>query len=83
MEGSARTTIEQVLNFAGEVGLPMTLADIGLSELPAELLAQIARRATIPGETIHNEPFDVSPDSVADAILDADALGRAWKQANG
>jgi hypothetical protein len=33
-----------------------------------------------PGETIHNEPFEVTPDMVADAILAADALGRDWKK---
>ena len=78
LEGAPRATVEQVLGFSTEVGLPITLAEIGLSELPRDLLAQIARRATAPGETIHNEPFEVTPDMVADAILAADALGRAW-----
>ena len=81
MEGSPRATVEQVLNFSTEVGLPITLAEIGLPELPGDLLGQIARRATAPGETIHNEPFEVTPDMVADAILAADAaLGRDWKK---
>ena len=65
--------------FATEVGLPITLAEIGLAELPQDLLEPIARRATAQGETIHNEPFEVTPDMVADAILAADAVGRAWK----
>ena len=77
MEGAPRATVEQVLGFSTEVGLPITLAEVGLSELPRDLLTQIARRATAPGETIHNEPFEVTPDMVADAILAADALGRA------
>jgi len=80
MEGAPRATVEQVLGFSTEVGLPITLAEIGLSGLTEELLAQIARRSTAPGETIHNEPFEVAPDMVADAILAADALGRAWKR---
>ena len=80
MEGAPRATVEQVLGFSTEVGLPITLAEIGLSDLPEDLLAQIARRATAPGETIHNEPFEVTPDMVADAILAADALGRAWSR---
>jgi len=62
--------------------LPITLAQIGLGNLPGELLGQIARRATAQGETIHNEPFEVTPDMVADAILAADALGRGWKKRN-
>jgi glycerol dehydrogenase len=66
------------LHFVTEVGLPLTLADIGLTDLPRELLQQVASRATAKGETIHNEPFEVRPDMVADAIRAADALGRAW-----
>ena len=34
LEGSSRTTVEQVLGFSTEVGLPITLAEIGLSNLP-------------------------------------------------
>ena len=80
LEGAPRATLEQVLGFSTEVGLPITLAEIGLSELPRDRLAQIAARAAAPGETIHNEPFEVTPDMVADAILAADAVGRAWKR---
>jgi glycerol dehydrogenase len=80
LEGQPRSVVEEVLGFATEVGLPITLADIGLSDLPAELLQRVAVRATAQGETIHHEPFEVLPDMVADAIRAADALGRAWKQ---
>jgi hypothetical protein len=31
---------------------------------------------------MHNEPFEVRPDMVADAILAADAMGRGWKKEN-
>ena len=60
-----------------------TLAEIGLTEMPPELLRRVAERATAPGKTIHNEPFEVRPDMVADAIRAADALGRAWKKSHG
>jgi glycerol dehydrogenase len=80
LEGQPRSVVEPVLRFATEVGLPVTLAEIGLAELPAALLGQVAARATAQGETIHNEPFEVRPDMVADAIRAADALGRAWKK---
>jgi glycerol dehydrogenase len=79
LEGQPRSVLEQVLHFATEVGLPVTLAEIGLTDLPAEMLRQVAARATVEGETIHNEPFEVRPDMVADAIRAADAMGRAWK----
>jgi glycerol dehydrogenase-like iron-containing ADH family enzyme len=44
-----------------------------------ETLQQIAARATTKGETIHNEPFEVRPEMVADAIRAADATGRAFQ----
>jgi glycerol dehydrogenase len=80
LEGQPRSVVEPVLAFASEVGLPVTLAEIGLEEIPADLLRQVADRATAEGETIHNEPFEVRPDMVADAILAADALGREWNR---
>jgi glycerol dehydrogenase len=38
MEGQPRSVLDGVLSFATEVGLPITLADIGLTELPKEQL---------------------------------------------
>jgi glycerol dehydrogenase len=83
LEGQPRSIVEQVQHFATEVGLPITLAEIGMADLPRELLQQVATRATAKGETIHNEPFEVHADMVADAIRAADASGRAWKKHNG
>jgi glycerol dehydrogenase len=68
-----------VLRFATAVGLPITLAYIGLTGLSEEILRQVAARATGSGETIRNEPFAVRADMVANAILAADALGTARK----
>src|SRR5581483_5740955 len=79
LEGKPRSVIDPVLTFASAVGLPITLAEVGLANLSHEMLEQIAIRATAEGETIHNEPFEVTPDMVADAILAADAMGREWK----
>ena len=83
LEGKPRSLFNEVLAFATEVGLPVTLAEIGLGELPGELLERIAARATAKGETIHNEPFEVTPEMVADAIRAADATGRAWRRQTG
>jgi glycerol dehydrogenase len=80
LEGQPRRVLEEVLRFATEVGLPVTLAEVGLAELPGDLLRRVAARATAEGETIHNEPFAVDADMVADAIRAADALGTAWRK---
>jgi glycerol dehydrogenase len=79
LEGKPRLVVEQVLQFATEVGLPITLAEVGLGEMTGEMLNRIATRSTAKGETIHNEPFEVGLEIVSDAIRAADATGRAWK----
>ncbi len=82
LEGASKARVREVLSFSTEAGLPVTLGEIGCGALGDELLARVAARATAPGETIHNEPFDVTADMVADAILAADAEGRAWLQSS-
>ena len=79
MEGKPKSVIEEVLQFSTLVGLPVTLAEIGLGESTAETLEKVALRATAVGETIHNEPFEVCPSMVTDAIVTADSIGRTWK----
>lgn len=82
MEGKPRSIVDPVLGFSSRLGLPITLQEIGLEHLGKEDLQRIAVRATAEGETIHNEPFEVRPDMVADAIMAADALGRQWQVDN-
>ena len=80
IEGQSNSVLDEVLNFAEKVGLPTTLADIGLAEVPGEVLDRIATRSTAQGETIHNEPFEVRPEMVVDAIRAADAIGGAHRR---
>ncbi len=82
MEGASRTQMQDVLRFSTAVGLPVTLAGIGCDGIERELLERVAERATAPGETIHNEPFEVTARMVSDAVLAADALGRDWRRSN-
>lgn len=79
LEGQERDQLEEVLRFSESVGLPVTLAGIGLEDPGDAVFESIAVRATSAGETIHNEPFPVTPAMVARAIREADAIGRAWK----
>lgn len=78
LEGASRRQLDEVLGFSTSVGLPVTLAGVGLPNPGEDLLESIAVRATAAGETIHNEPFPVTPAMVSRAILEADATGRAW-----
>lgn len=68
--------IQEVVDFCIEVGLPVALDDLGLDGATREELRKVAELACAGGETIHNEPFDVYPETVLDAIIAADAFGR-------
>ncbi len=63
--------------FCVSVGLPTTLADIGLGELDADALARIAELTVAEGETAHHEPFPVTAGLIADGIRAAEARSRA------
>jgi glycerol dehydrogenase len=80
LESQPASVVEEVLAFANSVGLPTTLADIGIAHPEDELLEMVARRATAPGETIHNEPMTVSPKLVVDAIRAADSAGVSFQR---
>ncbi|HEY7387222.1 MAG TPA: glycerol dehydrogenase [Bryobacteraceae bacterium] len=83
LEKKPQSLVEEVLDFATRVGLPTTLAAIGLAKMTNEMLDSIAARSTAAGETIHNEPFRVEPGMVAEAVRAADALGREWQRKHG
>jgi glycerol dehydrogenase-like iron-containing ADH family enzyme len=76
IEGRPTDELDQVLDFANTVGLPSTLAQLGLGDPSQETMAGIAERTLAPGETAHNEPFELSPATVTDAMWAADAIGR-------
>ena len=79
LEKSDRSELDEVLSFSDSVGLPMTLREFGCGDLSREMLSMVAARAIAPGETIHNEPFQVTGSMVTEAILEADAAGNAFK----
>jgi glycerol dehydrogenase len=73
----------EFVSFCMSVGLPTTLADLGLGEAGKEKLQTVAKAATVPGETIHNMPFAVTPEMVVDAMVAADSYSRAYQLESG
>lgn len=74
--------MEDVYLFCENIGLPTTLADIGLPDVSRPELLKAARKACEPEESIHHEAGEMTPEKVLSAMLAADALGQARKEKN-
>ena len=79
LENAPSEELEEVIGFCMDVGLPTTLADIGVSDPVAADLMAVANAACAEGESIYNMPLEVTPEKVYAAILGADAIGRYFK----
>jgi glycerol dehydrogenase len=75
-----RKLIDEVYDFCEAVGLPTTLADIGLDQPSEEDFRTIATAACAEGETMHHEPGPVGPEAVVAALKAADSFGRARRK---
>lgn len=71
--------IDLAFDFCESVDLPTTLADIGLFDVSETELFAVAQAACAEGETIHNEPVEVTPRRVMHCLRAADAEGRRRK----
>ena len=75
LEGVEQDEFDDVQDFCLEVGLPVTLEELGITE--DEEIRIISENACAEGETIHNLAGDVTPDELYAAIIATDAMGRA------
>ena len=78
LERAPKKEFQEVQDFCLEVGLPVTLAEIGITK--DEEIRTIAEKACAEGESIHNMVADVTPDQLYAAIAAADALGQERKK---
>jgi glycerol dehydrogenase len=76
---AAADEVKTVYAFCEEIGLPTTLADIGLGKVDREKLLLVAQKASAPEQPIHHEAGTITPDKVRQAMLAADAIGQARK----
>ena len=79
LENAPTEEIRSVLDFCLSVGLPVCFADLGYEAVDAKAVRRAAEKACVPGSTIHNLPFEVTADMVADALLAADTMGRVYR----
>lgn len=79
LEAAPMAEIEEVVDIAISVGLPLTLEDLGLKTFREHEWRQVAHAACDVNDTVHNMPFAVTPELVYDAIIATDAMLRDFK----
>ena len=79
LEGVPNDEFKEVQDFCMEVGLPVTLAELGIDASDSSLIKKIADAACREGETIHNMLPPVDEKDLYNAIIECDMLGRLAK----
>jgi len=74
---------EEVLTLLLDLGLPVTLEDLGLKRNEDFLHRLVNHVFEKEANKLANEPVRLSPEGLLDALLSADALGRAAKGRGG
>ena len=72
--------LHRIVDFEIAVGLPVTFEDLGLKGVGRERLKKIGDICAGEGSLCANHPFKVTSDSIVDAMIAADALGRERKK---
>jgi glycerol dehydrogenase len=66
-----------IVDFAIDIGLPVTFAELNLEGISRERLWPLGEACAGSGSLCHNHPFEITPAAIVDAMIAADALGRA------
>jgi glycerol dehydrogenase len=83
LEGRPDRELDETMAFCASVGLPCTLAHLNLEDVSTGELLAVARKACAANESIHNLSFPVTPQMLHDAVVAADAIGRAYVRRRG
>ena len=73
MENRPTEEIDAYIDLYQGLNLPTTLNELHLDPEDRDALIRVGKQATIEGETIHNMPYVVTAEDVADALIAVDA----------
>ncbi|NJJ41312.1 glycerol dehydrogenase [Paenibacillus apii] len=79
LENAPLDELETVIKLVKDVGLPLTLEDLGCTEFIESEWRQVAEAACAAGDTMGNMPFPVEPEDVYNAIVTANAIAKTYK----
>lgn len=75
LENIPAEELQEIIDFCIELGLPVTLKELGIEDATKEKIMAVAEAACAENDTLHNMPFEVTPEKVCAAIKAADAYG--------
>ena len=78
LENVPEEELTDIISWCIELGLPVTLAELGIEDATDEKIMAVATAACAENDTLHNMPFEVTPEKVFAAIKAADAYGRYY-----
>jgi glycerol dehydrogenase len=78
LENAPQEEMEQVLCFCKQVGLPVTLDELGITQTDPAMIRMVAKRACSPTDTMKNLSGTITEEMVYDAILCADKIGKSF-----
>lgn len=76
LENIPEEELGDIICWCIELGLPVTLKELGVEKVTDEKIMAVAEAACAENDTLHNMPFEVTPETVCAAIKAADAYGR-------
>ena len=80
LENQPKELSDRIFKFCHSVGLPVTLAEIGLKDASKQLLMRGVEASSGKGAYVHNEPFTVTPQMLYEALIDTDRIGSRLKK---
>ena len=71
--------LKAILPFFSRLGLPLTLKELGMSNVEDPLFWEGLKRTCAPGSSVHNMPFPVDEKKLSQAMLEADERAKALR----
>ena len=79
LENTPKDTLKAYYEFLEALELPTTLKDMNVIEPDKEILMKVCKEALKEGSTALNMPFEVTAESLYQALIQADRYGHKWK----
>lgn len=75
LENQPKELLDRIFKFCHSVGLPVTLAEIGLKDASKQTLMRGVEASSGKGTSVYNEPFTVTSQTLYEALINTDRTG--------